>query len=99
MTGITDSDYMQKQSQVFDVNLNSVILLTHLSVKYLEITKGNIIYISSIGGERAVIINIVTKVLVFLINFYLKAKNISSYCMTKCALNMFTKCIRVNAIR
>ncbi|CAG2173646.1 unnamed protein product [Oppiella nova] len=96
MTGITDPGYMQKQSQVFDVNLNSVILLTHLSVKYLEITKGNIIYISSIGGERAVIINIVTK-----------AKNISSYCMTKCALNMFTKCmatelgtkgIRINAI-
>ncbi|CAG2169951.1 unnamed protein product [Oppiella nova] len=46
MTGITDPGYMQKQSQVFDVNLNSVILLTHLSVKYLETTKGNIIYIS-----------------------------------------------------
>ncbi|CAG2180307.1 unnamed protein product, partial [Oppiella nova] len=49
---ITDPDYVEKQRQTLDVNLNSVILLTHLSVKYLEESKGTIINISSALGTK-----------------------------------------------
>ena len=51
---ITDSDYMDKFQNALDINLNSVVYLTHLSVEHLEKTKGNIINISSIAGIRAV---------------------------------------------
>ncbi|CAG2122019.1 unnamed protein product, partial [Medioppia subpectinata] len=87
-TPITDPSVLDKYGEVMDTNLRSVVYLTHLSVKHLEKTKGNIINISSIMG--------------------LKPLNTGFlYCMSKCALDMFTKClalelgpkgIRVNAI-
>ena len=55
MANIMDSDYIEKQKAMFDVNLNAVILLTQLSVKHLAKTNGNIISISSVGAIKPVI--------------------------------------------
>ena len=54
MIGIGDPGYVTKYKTSLDINLNSVVLLTYLSVEYLEKTKGNIINISSIGAIRSV---------------------------------------------
>ena len=51
---ITDKDYYENYRKVVELNLNSVVLLTHLCVSHLEKTKGNIINISSIAALRAV---------------------------------------------
>ena len=53
-TDATESDFFDNFQKVIDINLNSVVYLTHLSVKHLEKTKGNIINISSICGIRSV---------------------------------------------
>ncbi|CAG2166742.1 unnamed protein product [Oppiella nova] len=74
---ITDEDYFDKYKSVFQTNLDSVILLTQLSVKHLEATKGSIINISSCAAWRA-------------------SDTLSSYCMSKCALDMFTKCAAID---
>ncbi|CAG2174767.1 unnamed protein product [Oppiella nova] len=50
---ITDPEYIERQKALFDVNLNSVIKLTHLSVKHLTKTNGNIINISSVTGIQS----------------------------------------------
>ncbi|CAG2117438.1 unnamed protein product, partial [Medioppia subpectinata] len=85
---ITDPSILDKYREAMDTNLRSVVYLTHLSVDYLEKTKGNIINMSSIAGLRPF-------------------NTAFTYCMSKCALDMFTKClalelgpkgIRVNAI-
>ena len=52
---IKDEDYYEKYRKVLELNLNSVVLLTHLCVSHLEKTKGNIINISSIASLRPVI--------------------------------------------
>ncbi|CAG2106866.1 unnamed protein product [Medioppia subpectinata] len=52
-TRIDDTDFYDKFEATIATNLNSVVYLTHLCVEYLEITKGNIINISSICGLRA----------------------------------------------
>ena len=54
MANISDPDYIKKFKNILDINLNSVVLLTHLSVEHLEKTKGNIINISSIAALRSV---------------------------------------------
>ncbi|CAG2178216.1 unnamed protein product, partial [Oppiella nova] len=86
---ITDSDFIQKYKSVLETNVDSVVYLTHISVKHLEKTKGNIINISSIAGIQA-------------------GHSMSPYCMSKTALDMFTKCmaaelgpkhIRVNSVK
>ncbi|CAG2110126.1 unnamed protein product, partial [Medioppia subpectinata] len=69
-----DTDYMQSYRRVLNMNLNSVVFLTHICVKHLEKTKGNIINISSINSFQTL-------------------NQFSSYCMSKSALDMFTKCI------
>ena len=51
---ITNTKYIDSYKQVIDVNLNSVIYLTHKCVEYLSKTKGNIINISSIYGIQSV---------------------------------------------
>ncbi|CAG2175495.1 unnamed protein product [Oppiella nova] len=70
------------------INLNSVVYLTHICVEHLEKTKGNVINISSIAAMRVI-------------------QGFTPYCVAKCALDMFTKCmaaelgpkrIRVNVI-
>ena len=53
-SSIYDADCMEKYRKMQDTNLNSVVILIHLSVPYLEKTKGNIINISSIAALRSV---------------------------------------------
>lgn len=74
--------------RIFDINLKSILILTHLAIPHLEKTKGNIINVSSIAGSIPV-------------------SDAMTYCISKAALNQFTKCsaldltskgIRVNAI-
>ena len=54
MVAIDDPDYMEATHKIFDTNLNSVLLLTHLCVGYLAKTKGNVVIISSVAGKIAV---------------------------------------------
>ena len=56
-TDSNDEYFYEKYQKMMETNLNSVVLLTHLSVKHLEKTKGNIINISSIGGLMTVSID------------------------------------------
>ena len=56
---VSDPDILEKYQQIMDTNLRSVIYLTHLSVKHLEKTKGNIINISSVLGIKPVSIVII----------------------------------------
>ncbi|CAG2119798.1 unnamed protein product [Medioppia subpectinata] len=52
---IADKNYYEIYQKQMDINLNSVVYLTHICVEHLEKTKGNIVNISSMGGLRAVI--------------------------------------------
>ncbi|CAG2109418.1 unnamed protein product [Medioppia subpectinata] len=47
---ISDHDYMELFDHLMPINLRSVVLLTSLVVPYLEITKGCIVNVSSIGS-------------------------------------------------
>lgn len=53
MDGIVDLD-MAVFDRIFDTNVRSVMILTHLAIPYLEKTKGNVINISSVAGLRAI---------------------------------------------
>ncbi|CAG2180399.1 unnamed protein product, partial [Oppiella nova] len=88
VTSINNKDFYEIYQRIIQINLNSVVYLTHICVEHLEKTKGNVINISSVGGMRPV-------------------QGCTPYCMAKCALDMFTKCmaaelgpkrIRVNVI-
>lgn len=85
---VAESFNIEEFDRIWNTNLRSVAILTHLAVPYLEKTKGNIVNISSIAG---------------LMSF----ANTLAYCVSKSALDQFTKCcaidlapkkIRVNAI-
>lgn len=54
---ITDPEFMAKFKKTMDINLTSVVLLTHLCVEHLEKTKGNIINISSVAALRNVVVS------------------------------------------
>ncbi|CAG2104421.1 unnamed protein product [Medioppia subpectinata] len=71
---LEDKDYIDVYKNIMKANLDSVVFLTHICVKHLEKTNGNIINISSIAGIQT-------------------AQQYSAYCMSKSALDMFTKCI------
>ena len=51
---IEDKDFYDKFQKAMQINLNSVVYLTHICVEHLEKTKGNIINISSLAGMRTV---------------------------------------------
>ena len=53
-TYITDADFYDKYKNIMEINIDSVVLLTHLSVKHLEKTKGNVINISNTAGLKSV---------------------------------------------
>ncbi|CAG2104378.1 unnamed protein product [Medioppia subpectinata] len=93
ITAIDDKNILNDYHRIFDTNVRSIIYLTHLATQYLEKTKGNIINISSIAGLKPV--------------GHLIFQNWTIYCMSKSALDMFTKClalelgprgIRVNSV-
>ncbi|CAG2119790.1 unnamed protein product [Medioppia subpectinata] len=48
-----DKDYYERFKTTMNIDFNSVVYLTHICVKHLEKTKGNIINISSVCGLRA----------------------------------------------
>ena len=52
---ITDPKFMEKYKKAIELNLDSVVLLTHLCVEHLAKTKGNIINVSSISSLRNVL--------------------------------------------
>ncbi|CAG2173595.1 unnamed protein product [Oppiella nova] len=73
---ISDTSYIDNFRQVLKTNLDSYVFLSHICVKHLEKTKGNIVNISSVRSTQT-------------------APLMSAYCMSKSALDMFTKCIAV----
>ena len=54
VTSINNKDFYETYQKIMQINVNSVVYLTHICVEHLEKTKGNIINISSVGGMRAV---------------------------------------------
>ncbi|XP_054167704.1 uncharacterized short-chain type dehydrogenase/reductase y4vI-like [Oppia nitens] len=92
--GINNSnttDSYQNYLNIMSLNVNSVVYLTHKCVPYLAKTRGNVINISSVASKIAVVL----------------LKESYAYCMSKAAVDMFTKCmaaelgpkhIRVNTI-
>lgn len=50
--GLTNID-MNAYDRVMNTNLRSAVVLTHLAVPYLKLTKGNIVNVSSIVGSMA----------------------------------------------
>ncbi|CAG2161534.1 unnamed protein product [Oppiella nova] len=73
---IWSTDYMDIFKKTCKINLDSVVFLTHICVKHLEKTKGNIVNISAVSSTQTL-------------------PQYSAYCMSKSALDMFTKCIAV----
>jgi len=71
---IKDPSIIDSYDKIMNLNVRSVVYLTHLAVEHLERTKGVIINISSVSGLKPTPAN-------------------SVYCMSKSALDMFTKCL------
>jgi short-subunit dehydrogenase len=55
-TNIVDPNLMENYEKVMKIDLRAVVYLTHLTIPYLEKTKGNIINISSAAAIKPVII-------------------------------------------
>ncbi len=55
VTNIMDPNVMKNDEKVMKVDLRSVVYLTHLTIHYLEKTKGKIVNISSGLGIKPVI--------------------------------------------
>ncbi|CAG2175314.1 unnamed protein product, partial [Oppiella nova] len=53
VANVTDKEFYETYLKVMQLNLNSVVYLTHICVEHLEKTKGNVINISSVAGKRA----------------------------------------------
>ncbi|KPM06011.1 Alcohol dehydrogenase-like protein, partial [Sarcoptes scabiei] len=53
LSSISDPNLSQKMHQMMDLNFHSVVELTHLTAPYLERSKGVIVTISSILGQKA----------------------------------------------
>jgi len=87
-TAITDPDFMGKFKKTMDINLTSVVMLTHLCVEHLEKSKGNIVNISSVAALRNML-HLTTY------NVAKCALDMFSRCM---ALELGLKGIRVNVI-
>ena len=54
-SSIDNSNYMDVFDRTMKIDLRSVVYLTHLAVPHLEITKGNIINISSVAALKPVV--------------------------------------------
>jgi len=55
VTNINDPNVMENYEKVMKLDLRSVVFLTHLTIPFLEKTRGNIVNISSVGGIKPVI--------------------------------------------
>ncbi|XP_036454139.1 3-oxoacyl-[acyl-carrier-protein] reductase FabG [Colossoma macropomum] len=72
--GTIETTDMAQYDQVMNVNVRSVYHLTHLCVPYLIKTKGSIVNVSSVNGQRSF-------------------PGVLAYCMSKSAIDQFTRCI------
>ncbi|KAL7836749.1 hypothetical protein AOLI_G00280330 [Acnodon oligacanthus] len=72
--GTIETTDMAQYDQVMNVNVRSVYHLTHLCVPYLIKTKGSIVTVSSVNGQRSF-------------------PGVLAYCMSKSAIDQFTRCI------
>ncbi|CAG2108312.1 unnamed protein product [Medioppia subpectinata] len=55
MSAVYDDKFMDAFKSVLNTNLNSIVYLTHICVKHLEKTKGNIVNVSSIAAKLTVL--------------------------------------------
>lgn len=87
-SGTIETTKIDEFDDVLNVNLRSIFKLTQRTVPHLVETKGNIVNVSSITGNRSF-------------------PNALAYCVSKAALDQFTKCtalelaakgVRVNAV-
>ncbi|XP_074597672.1 3-oxoacyl-[acyl-carrier-protein] reductase FabG-like [Brevipalpus obovatus] len=72
--GMTSPQYLESYDAMFQLNVRSIVQLTHLLIPTLKERKGSIVNVSSIAGLRP-------------------ACFFWSYCMSKAALDMYTKCL------
>lgn len=86
--GTIETTTMEHYDQLMNINVRSVYYLTQLAVPHLIKTKGSIVNVSSVSGQRSF-------------------PWITTYCMSKAALDHFTRClaldlapkkVRVNAV-
>ncbi|XP_074597671.1 3-oxoacyl-[acyl-carrier-protein] reductase FabG-like [Brevipalpus obovatus] len=73
--GMTSPQYLESYDAMFQLNVRSIVQLTHLLIPTLKERKGSIVNVSSIAGLRPDCF------------FWW------SYCMSKAALDMYTKCL------
>ncbi|VVC97037.1 uncharacterized oxidoreductase SSP0419-like [Leptidea sinapis] len=90
MGSILIGDIMKALDDVFKVNFRSIVYLTKLAAPYLTQTKGNIINISSIGGQR------VSSVPVLMM--YTSSKAALDHFSKHAALELSSHGVRVNVI-
>uniref|UniRef100_A0A9J8AX90 Zgc:101858 n=1 Tax=Cyprinus carpio carpio TaxID=630221 RepID=A0A9J8AX90_CYPCA len=86
--GSIETTDMAQYDKIMSVNVRSVYHLTHLCVPHLIKTKGSIVNVSSVNGQRSF-------------------PGVLAYCMSKSAIDQFTRCValelaskqvRVNAV-
>lgn len=88
-SGVQTQDY----DTLMDINVRATVALSQLAVPYLKQTKGNIVNVSSTCGSRPV------KSFFFFLdnadinNSLFQTVNRMFFCMSKAALDMFTKCM------
>ncbi|XP_072344184.1 3-oxoacyl-[acyl-carrier-protein] reductase FabG isoform X2 [Scyliorhinus torazame] len=88
LMGTIETTTMEDYDKIMNVNLRSIYHLTRLAVPHLIHTKGCIVNVSSVNGQRSF-------------------PGVVVYCMSKAALDQFTRClaldlapmkVRVNAV-
>jgi len=86
--GSIENTSLEQYDRVMNVNVRAIYHLTMLAVPHLIETKGNIVNVSSVNGQRSF-------------------PGVLSYCMSKAAVDQFTRCValelapkgvRVNAV-
>uniref|UniRef100_UPI00358FF382 3-oxoacyl-[acyl-carrier-protein] reductase FabG-like isoform X1 n=1 Tax=Myxine glutinosa TaxID=7769 RepID=UPI00358FF382 len=86
--GSIENSPLEQYDRIMNVNIRAVFQLTQLCVPHLVKSKGNIVNVSSVNGQRAF-------------------AGVLTYCMSKAALDHFTRCValdlapkqvRVNAV-
>ena len=86
--GTIENTTLDEWDKVMTVNLRSTLILTQMCIPYLELTKGNVVNVSSVAGTRAF-----PNVLAYCVS---KAATDQ---LTRCAaLELAPKGIRVNAV-
>ncbi|CAG2114783.1 unnamed protein product, partial [Medioppia subpectinata] len=85
---IDDINIAANYDKIMNVNMRSVVYLTHLAVKHLEKTRGNIIITSSVASRKIF-------PMCFLYNMSKSAVDMFTRCM---ALELGPKGIRVNSV-